>query len=129
VPRAVFGNIPFSFTPGVDEARAGIKKRDAAAKSRIDQRVNRGMSERSANLSAIQAARRHKLDGRAQELSTMHGAERMSLHAAHKAESGKPFARAAGAIFALFDQGAWPAVSHCALAAQSQAQSRRMASY
>ena len=34
----------------------------------------------------------------------MHGAERMSLHAAHKAESGKPFARAAGAIFALFDR-------------------------
>ena len=34
----------------------------------------------------------------------MHGAERMSLHAAHKAESSKPFARAAGAIFALFDR-------------------------
>jgi hypothetical protein len=34
----------------------------------------------------------------------MHGAERMSLNAAHKAESGKPFARAAGAIFALFDR-------------------------
>jgi hypothetical protein len=27
----------------------------------------------------------------------------MSLYAAHKAESDKPFARAAGAIFALFD--------------------------
>ncbi|MHC2672776.1 hypothetical protein ACVI1J_004939 [Bradyrhizobium diazoefficiens] len=34
----------------------------------------------------------------------MHAAERMSLNAAHKAESGKPFARAAGAIFALFDK-------------------------
>jgi hypothetical protein len=89
---------------GVDEVRAAIKKRDAAAKSRIDQRVNRGMPERSAKLSALQAARRHKLDERAQELSTMHGAERMSLNAAHKAESGKPFARAAGAIFALFDR-------------------------
>jgi hypothetical protein len=27
----------------------------------------------------------------------------MALHAAHKAEADKPFARAAGAIFALFD--------------------------
>ena len=39
----------------------------------------------------------------------MHEAERMSLHAAHKAELGKPFARAAGAIFALL-QGARPAL-------------------
>jgi len=34
----------------------------------------------------------------------MHGAERMSLHAAHEAESDKPFARAAGVIFALYDR-------------------------
>lgn len=47
---------------GVDHAKAGIERRDAAAKSRIDQRVNRGMAERSAKLSARQAARRHKLD-------------------------------------------------------------------
>lgn len=34
----------------------------------------------------------------------MHAAERMSLNVAHKAESGTAFARAAGAIFALFDR-------------------------
>jgi hypothetical protein len=89
---------------GVDEAKDAIRQREAVAKSRIDQRVSRSMAERSAKLSALQAARRHKLDGRAQELATVHGAERMSLHAAHKAESDKPFARAAGAIFALFDR-------------------------
>lgn len=38
------------------------------------------------------------------QLATAHGAERMSLNAAHRSESGKPFARAAGAVFALFDR-------------------------
>jgi hypothetical protein len=37
-------------------------------------------------------------------MNTLQGGERMSLHAAHKSEAGKPFARAAGAIFALFDR-------------------------
>jgi hypothetical protein len=89
---------------GVDDARDAIRQRDAASKKRVDQRVNLGMAERSAKLSALHRTRRHRLDGRAQELATMHGAERMSLNAAHKSESDKPFARAAGAIFALFDR-------------------------
>ncbi|MCP3368707.1 hypothetical protein [Bradyrhizobium cajani] len=62
---------------GVDEAKAGIRQRDAAAKLRIDQRVARGMAERSAKLSALHRARRQKLDVRAQELATIHAAERM----------------------------------------------------
>ncbi|WP_342709808.1 hypothetical protein AAFG13_36075 [Bradyrhizobium sp. B124] len=41
---------------------------------------------------------------RAQEVATEHAAERMALHAAHKSESDKPFARAAGVIFALLDR-------------------------
>ena len=88
----------------IDSVKADVQKRAAAAKARVDQRVNRAMTERAAKLSAQHKARRHKLDGRAQELATTHGAERMSLNAAHKSEAGKPFARAAGAIFALFDR-------------------------
>lgn len=88
----------------VDEAKAALEQASAAARARIDQRVIRGMSELSAKLSARQAGRRRKLDGRAQEIATEHGAERMSLGAAHKSEQGSPFARAAGAIFALFDR-------------------------
>jgi hypothetical protein len=62
------------------------------------------MSELSAQLATRQVARRRKLDARAQEAATEHAAERMALHAAHKSESDKPFARAAGAIFALLDR-------------------------
>jgi hypothetical protein len=62
------------------------------------------MAERSAKLAAAQAVRRRKLDRRRQELATTHAAERMSLHAAHKAEAAKPFARAAGAIFGLLNR-------------------------
>lgn len=88
----------------IDGVKADVQKRAAAAKARVDQRVNRAMAERAAKLSAQHKTRRHKLDGRAQELATTHGSERMSLNAAHKSEAGKPFARAAGAIFALFDR-------------------------
>jgi hypothetical protein len=89
---------------GVDGVRAQVERREAAARARIDQRVSRAMAERAGKLAALHGARRHKLDGRAQEIATTHGSERMSLHAAHKAEAGKPFARAAGAIFALLDR-------------------------
>ncbi|SDI63556.1 MULTISPECIES: hypothetical protein [Bradyrhizobium] len=37
-------------------------------------------------------------------MATEHAAERMALHAAHKSEAAKPFARAAGAIHALLDR-------------------------
>lgn len=88
----------------IDSVKADVNKRAAAAKVRVDQRVNRAMAERAAKLSAQHKARRHRLDGRAQKLATTHGSERMSFNAAHKSEAGKPFARAAGAIFALFDR-------------------------
>ncbi len=88
----------------VDEAKAAVGRREAAANARVKQRVTKRMSELSAQLATRQAARRRKLDSRAQEIATEHAAERMALHAAHKSESDKPFARAAGAIFALFDR-------------------------
>jgi hypothetical protein len=88
----------------VDEAKAAVTRREAAANSRIRQRVTKRMSELSAQLAGRHAVRRRKLDGRAQEVATEQAAERMALHAAHKSEADKPFARAAGAIFALLDR-------------------------
>lgn len=88
----------------VDDAKATIADRESVARKRIDQRVNRGMSDLSAKFAARQGARRWKLDSCGQEMTTEHAAECMSLHAAHKSESGTAFARAAGAIFALFDR-------------------------
>lgn len=89
---------------GVDAAKAAIAQREAGTKARIDQRVKHAIADRAAKLATLHKARQHKFDGRTQELATTHGGERMALHAAHKAEADKPFARAAGAIFALFDR-------------------------
>ena len=75
-------------------------------------------AEKVESFRARQSARRWKLDGRAQEIATEHGAERMSLHAAHKAESGT-----AGANIWAVRPGARAAVSYCSVAAQSQDQS------
>lgn len=72
----------------------------AAANARIGERA----SKLSAELDAKQAERRRKLDRRRQELDTLQAGERMSLHAAHASEAKSPFARAAGAIFGLFDR-------------------------
>jgi hypothetical protein len=51
-----------------------------------------------------QAERRRRFDLRKQEMDIVQAGERMAHHAAHKSEAGKPFARVAGAIFALFDR-------------------------
>jgi hypothetical protein len=90
--------------PDVDTAKQALARETADAKARIDARVARRMRELSGELAARQKARRQKLDSSRQEMNTLQGGERMSLHAAHKSEAGKPFARAAGAIFALFDR-------------------------
>jgi hypothetical protein len=88
----------------VNDTKSAVAQREAAARARIDQRVTHRMAELAAKLSGRQSGRRHTVEARAQELATMQAGERMSLHAAHKSESDKPFARAAGAIFALFDR-------------------------
>jgi len=90
--------------PSVDQAKEAVLRRGADAKARVDVRVNRRMAELSGKLKIQQAGRRLKLDGRKQEIDTEHASERMALHAAHKSEAQKPFTRAAGAIFALFDR-------------------------
>jgi hypothetical protein len=72
----------------------------AAANAHVAQHATR----LSAELDAKQAERRCKLDGRRQELDTVQAGERMSLHAVHASEAKSPFARAAGAIFGLFDR-------------------------
>jgi len=97
-------SIPPEQLPSVDEAAASIRQKGAERRERVDARVSRRMVELSKELAARQETRRRKLDLRRQETATVHAAERMSLHAVHKSEAGAPFARAAGAIFALFDR-------------------------
>jgi hypothetical protein len=90
--------------PDVDTAKQSLAREAAETKARIDARVARRMKELSGELAARQKKRRQKIDISRQEMNTVQGGERMSLHAAHKSEARKPFARAAGAIFALFDR-------------------------
>ncbi|EGE59912.1 Relaxase/mobilization nuclease family protein [Rhizobium etli CNPAF512] len=97
-------SIPPEQLPSVEEAAAAIRQKGAERRERVDLRVSRRMAELSEKLAASQTGRRRKLDLRKQEIATVHAAERMSLHAMHKSEAGAPFARVAGAIFALFDR-------------------------
>ena len=90
--------------PDVDTAKQALARETADTKARIDARVARRMKELSRELAARQKTRRQKLDISRQEMNTLQGGERMSLHAAHKSESGKSFSRAAGLVFALFDR-------------------------
>ncbi|MGI8568246.1 MAG: relaxase/mobilization nuclease domain-containing protein [Methylocella sp.] len=102
--NAKLASLPPEQVLGVEEAKAAIQQRNAGAQARVDARVNGRMADLASKLAARQAARRLRLDGRAQAIETEQSGERMSLHAAHKSEANKPFARAAGAIFALFDR-------------------------
>ena len=90
--------------PTVDEAKASIQHQNSGSQARVDARVDKRMADLAGRLAARHAERRRRLEMRRQAVNTEHAGERMSLHAAHKSESEKPFARAAGAIFALFER-------------------------
>jgi hypothetical protein len=102
--NAKLGALAMDKLPAVEEARDAIRQRQKDAEARVDRRVDQRMSELSAKLAANQSQRRRKLDGRRQELNIQHSSERLALDAAHKSEADKPLARAAVAIFSLFDR-------------------------
>ncbi len=90
--------------PSVEEARKAVRQDATDIETLVDARVASRMAEHSGKLNARQTERRKKLDLRKQEMLIVQSGERMALHAAHKSEAGKPFARVAGAIFALLDR-------------------------
>jgi hypothetical protein len=90
--------------PSVDGAREAVQQDASDSETLVDARVTSRMAEYSGKLDARQAERRKRLDLRKQEMLIVQSGERMALHAAHKSEAGKPFARVAGAIFALLDR-------------------------
>ncbi|MGN6285510.1 MAG: relaxase/mobilization nuclease domain-containing protein [Afipia sp.] len=90
--------------PSVDEAVLAVRRESSDIETLVDARVAPRMAELSGKLDIRQAERRKKLDLRKQEMNIIQSSERMALHAAHKSEAGKPFARVAGAIFALLDR-------------------------
>lgn len=103
--KARLKSLPPESLPTVEQAQAQQAERDKAfAERRREQARARG-AKAATDLAAKQEVRRRKaVDTKRQALEVVHRAERLSLHAAHKAEQDRLFNRVAGKVFALFDR-------------------------
>jgi hypothetical protein len=97
--------LPPEGLPTVEQAQAQQAARDKALMDRLREQARARGAKSAADLAAKQEARRRKaIDAKRQALEVIHRAERLSLHAAHKAEQDRLFNRIAGRVFALFDR-------------------------
>mgnify|MGYP001114919264 FL=1 len=97
--------LPTESLPTVEQAQAQQAARDKALMERLREQARARGAKSAADLAAKQEARRRKaIDAKRQALEVIHRAERLSLHAAHKAEQDRLFNRIAGKVFALFDR-------------------------
>jgi hypothetical protein len=97
--------LPPESLPTVEQAQAQQAARDKALMERLREQARARGAKSAADLDAKQEARRRKaIDAKRQALEVIHRAERLSLHAAHKAEQDRLFNRIAGKVFALFDR-------------------------
>lgn len=97
--------LPTESLPTVEQAQAQQAARDKAFAERLREQARARGAKSAADLAAKQETRRRKaIDAKRQALEVIHRAERLSLHAAHKAEQDKLFNRIAGKVFALFDR-------------------------
>jgi len=97
--------LPLAGLPTVDQARAQQAAHDKALAERLREQARARGAKSAADLATKQEARRRRaIDAKRQALEIVHRAERLSLHAAHKAEQDRLFNRIAGKVFALFDR-------------------------
>lgn len=103
--KARLAALPPEALPTVDQARAQQAAHDKALAERLREKARARGAKSAADLAAKQEARRRRvIDAKRQALEVTHRAERLSLHAAHKAEQERLFNRIAGKVFALFDR-------------------------
>lgn len=103
--KARLETLPPDGLPTVEQAQAQQAERDKAFAERLREQARARGAKSAADLAAKQEARRRKaIDAKRQALEVIHRAERLSLHAAHKAEQDRLFNRIAGKVFALFDR-------------------------
>lgn len=98
-------NLPAENLPTVNAAQAQQTARQQAVDERLREKARQRGAKSAADLKAKQETRRHRqIEGKRQQLAVTHAAERMALHAAHKAEEGKLFNIIAGRMFTLFER-------------------------
>lgn len=103
--KARLAGLPPVNLPNVEQARAQQAQHDKALAERLREKARARGAKSAADLAAKQDARRRKIiDGKRQALEVIQRAEKLSLHAAHKAEQGKLFNKLAGRVFALVDR-------------------------
>lgn len=103
--KARLADLPVESLPTVEAAKAQQAARQQAADERLREQARARGAKSAADLKAKQEARRRRaIDVKRQRLAITHAAERMALHAAHKAEEGKLFNIVAGRMFALFER-------------------------
>jgi len=103
--KARLAGLPAENLPTVEAAKAQQIARQQAIDERLREQARARGAKSAADLKAKQEARRRRqIEGKRQQLAITHAAERMALHAAHKAEEGKLFNIIAGRMFALFER-------------------------
>ena len=103
--KARLAGLPPVNLPDVEQARAQQAEHDKALAERLREKARARGAKSTADLAAKQEARRRKIiDAKRQALEVIQRAEKLSLHATHKAEQGKLFNKLAGKVFALFDR-------------------------
>ena len=103
--KARLAGLPPVNLPDVEQARAQQAEHDKALAERLREKARARGAKSAADLAAKQEARRRKvIDARRQALEVIQRAEKLSLHATHKAEQGKLFNKVAGKVFALFER-------------------------
>ena len=100
--RAMLSPLSPDQLPSVKETRKRIA--DQLESEKLDNNPKPHLRRAPQELKARQRERRTALQAEWQHMEIVQRAERMSLHAAQKNEREKPFARAAMAVFGLFDR-------------------------
>lgn len=103
--KARLANLPAESLPAVDAAQTQQKARQQAVDERLREKARQRGAKSAADLKTKQEARRRRaIDAKRQQLAVLHASERLSLHAAHKAEQDRLFNILAGKVFALFER-------------------------
>ncbi|MFC3071578.1 relaxase/mobilization nuclease domain-containing protein [Shinella pollutisoli] len=103
--KARLADLPAERLPTVNAAQAQQVARQQAVDERLREKARARGAKSASDLKAKQETRRHRqIEGKRQQLAVTHAAERIALHAAHKAEEGKLFNIIAGRMFALFER-------------------------
>lgn len=103
--KARLASLPAENLPTVAAAQTQQAARQQAVDERLREKARQRGAKSAADLKSKQETRRRRaIDAKRQELAMLHTSERLSLHAAHKAEQDRLFNVIAGKVFALFER-------------------------